>query len=122
MGNLIPRNGYYHNPDMGRVNEKGVPISSDGTMDFSKSVMDPKSRLWRAVVYLRQMGSPVTRKQIINEAWNQYPKRYEGYSGCWFSLARRQGYIKMFRKGNKVYYVLGDNPNIEFIVFLFFHC
>jgi hypothetical protein len=100
-------------PKFGRVDENGRPISPSG-MKLTKSVSNPKSRLFKTVLYLRWMGSPVSRREIVEKCWK---KKYldRGYGAEFFSLAVRTGFLKNVRRGRKWFLVLGDNPQVDFI-------
>ena len=103
----------YDVPDLGRTDGKGNPISPSG-MRFNRSASNPKSRLFKTVLYMRDVAYPVSRREIVEKCWG---KKYldRGYGAEFFSLAIRTGFLKNVRRGRKWFLVLGDNPEVDFI-------
>jgi hypothetical protein len=82
-------------------------------MNLSRSVHNPKSRFRRMVDYLSVKGE-ATREDILRDVFGKTIGVYRGVTtpnvvtrgwGCYmFSLSIKYGYIKMVRRGNRVFY------------------
>ena len=73
-------------------------------MNLSKSVTNPKSNFRRIAAYLDRVGE-ATKVDIYRDVFGKVGVN-RGWNCNVFSLAIKYGYIKMVRKGNKVYYSL----------------
>jgi hypothetical protein len=69
---------------LGRVNEDGFPISGSG-MDFTRSLKNKNSRLWKSILYMRQVGYPVSRQEIVEKVWKRL---YTGRGPGWILQKR----------------------------------
>ena len=73
-------------------------------MNLSKSIHNPKSNVRRVLGYLSAVGE-ATKKDILRDVFG---KTCRGWGCYMFSLSVKYGYVKMVRRGNKVFYSVGN--------------
>lgn len=71
--------------------------------NLSKSIHNPTSRFRRMMDYLSVKGE-ATKKEILRDVFG---KTCRGWSCYLFTLSVRNGYVKMVRRGNNVFYSVG---------------
>ena len=88
-------------------------LSAPNGMNLSRSVHNPKSRFRRMMDYLVVKGES-TREDILRDVFGKTIGVYSGVMtpnvvsrgwGCYvFTLSVKYGYVKMVRRGNRVFY------------------
>jgi len=85
-------------------------LTAPNGLNLSRSIHNPKSRLRRMLDYLSVKGE-ATKVDIITECFGKTIGRdfrggdvTRGWATYLFTLAVRNGYVKMVRRGNRVFY------------------
>ena len=89
-------------------------LTAPNGLNLSRSIHNPKSRFRRMMDYLNVKGE-ATRVDIITECFGKTigtdyknPNVVSRGWGCYlFTLSVRNGYVKMVRRGNRVFYSVG---------------
>ena len=85
-------------------------LTAPNGLNLTRSVHNPKSRFRRMMDYLNVKGE-ATREEIITECFGKTIGRdfkngdvTRGWATYLFTLSVRNGYVKMVRRGNRVFY------------------
>jgi hypothetical protein len=99
-------------------------LTAPNGLNLSKSIHNPKSRFRRMMDYLSVKGE-ATKVDILRDVfgktigknqfeytstgWKKVSPDYvtRGWGSYLFTLSVRNGYVKMVRRGNKVFYSVG---------------
>ncbi len=74
-------------------------------MNLSKSIRNPKSNFRRILDYLYTKGE-ATKVDIFRDVFGKVGVN-RGWNCNVFSLSVKYGYVKMVRRGNRVFYSVG---------------
>jgi len=85
-------------------------LTAPNGLNLSKSIHNPKSRFRRMMDYLSVKGE-VTKVDILRDVFGKTIGRdfrggevTRGWGTYLFTLSVRNGYVKMVRRGNRVFY------------------
>ena len=86
------------------------PLPAPNGLNLSKSIHNPKSRFRRMMDYLSVKGE-ATKVDILRDVFGKTIGRdfrggevTRGWGTYLFTLSVRNGYVKMVRRGNRVFY------------------
>ena len=93
-----------------RLSSRPHYLTAPNGLNLSHSIHNPKSRLRRMLDYLSVKGE-ATKGDIIRECFGKTIGRdfkngdvTRGWAAYLFTLSVRNGYVKMVRRGNNVFY------------------
>jgi len=96
-----------------RLSSRPHYLTAPNGLNLSHSIHNPKSRLRRMLDYLSVKGE-ATKGDIIRECFGKTIGRdfkngdvTRGWATYLFTLSVRNGYVKMVRRGNRVFYSVG---------------
>ena len=88
-------------------------LTAPNGLNLSKSIHNPKSRFRRMMDYLSVKGE-ATKVDILRDVFGKTIGRdfrggevTRGWGTYLFTLSVRNGYVKMVRRGNRVFYSVG---------------
>ena len=93
-----------------RLSSRPHYLTAPNGFNLSKSVHNPKSRFRRMMDYLNVKGE-ATKEDILRDVFGKTIGKdwkngevTRGWATYLFTLSVRNGYVKMVRRGNRVFY------------------